>query len=293
MNKTLEIKRLAVIGCGLIGGSLALALRHAGVVGEIVGGGRSESSLQHARMLGIIDRYETDLARAVAGADVVMLSVPLAAMRPVMEGIQPGLAADALVTDGGSAKASVIADARAVFGERIGCFVPGHPIAGTERSGPEAAFRELYRERRVILTPLAENREQDVQRIARMWQAAGAEVECMDASHHDHVLAATSHLPHMLAFGLVDCLAGLEETREIFRYAAGGFADFTRIASSDPVMWRDISLKNRDELLAMFDRFEDEMRLLREAIGANDGEALLQIFSRAKAARDRFTRQMD
>jgi prephenate dehydrogenase len=285
------IERLCVIGVGLIGGSLARALRAAGAVREIVGTSRNAAHLQRAVDLGVIDRFDTDPARAVQGADMVFVSVPLGAMGSVFAAIGNALAANAVVTDGGSAKSSVVAAIRDAVGNIPSWFVPGHPIAGTEQSGVEASFAELYRGRRVILTPLAETDRQAVGRVRAMWEAAGAVVNEMDVVHHDEVLAATSHLPHVLAFALVESLARMSEQREIFEYAAGGFRDFTRIASSDPVMWRDICLANRDAILAMIDRFEQDIAGLAEAIRGRDGERLLAIFADAKAARDAFAGQ--
>jgi prephenate dehydrogenase len=282
------IRRLAVIGVGLIGGSLARALRAAGAVGEVIGCGRSAANLERAAELGVLDRWTQDPASAVVGADLVFLAVPLGTMGQVFSAIRNTLAPDAVVTDGGSVKGSVVADARAAFGRIPPGLVPGHPIAGTERSGVDASFAELYRGRRVILTPLPETDPAAVDRVAVMWQACGAQVTFMDVAHHDEVLAATSHLPHMLAFGLVDSLARMRENDEIFRYAAGGFRDFTRIASSDPVMWRDICIANREALGAMLERFGDEMKDLAEAIRRGDAARLLEIFARAKAARDRY-----
>jgi prephenate dehydrogenase len=282
------IERLAVIGVGLIGGSLASALRLADAVGEVVGCGRSAENLRKAVALGVIDRFTHQPGEAVEGADVVFLAVPLGAMREVFASIRGHLREDAVITDGGSVKGSVVADAKAVFGTPPPGLVPGHPIAGTERSGVEASFPGLYRDRRVILTPLAETAPAAVDRVARMWRTCGAEVTCMEVSHHDEILAATSHLPHMLAFGLVDALARMRENDEIFRYAAGGFRDFTRIASSNPVMWRDICIANREALGAVLARFGTEMAELAETIRRGDGEELLTVFERAKAARDRY-----
>jgi len=282
------IRRLAVIGVGLIGGSLARALRAAGAVGEVVGCGRGKANLEKAVELGVIDRYTHDVGEAVAMADTVFVAVPLGAMRETFAAMRGRLAPDAVVTDGGSAKGSVVEDARAAFAQPLTFFVPGHPIAGTERTGVEASFPALFHDRRVILTPLPDNDAQAVDRVAAMWRACGAEVSEMDVGHHDEVLAATSHLPHMLAFGLVDALARMKENDEIFRYAAGGFRDFTRIASSSPVMWRDICLANREALSRMLERFAVEMTDLADAIRRGDGEQLLEIFGRAKAARDRY-----
>jgi len=282
------IQRLAVIGVGLIGGSLARALRAAGMVREVVGCGRSAANLQRAQALGVVDRWSQDPAEAVTGADLVFVAVPLGTMGQVFTAIRDALAPSAVLTDGGSVKGSVVADARAAFGRLPPGLVPGHPIAGTERSGVEASFAELYRGRRVILTPLAETDPAAVEQVCAMWRACGAEVTLMDVAHHDEVLAATSHLPHMLAFGLVDALARMRENDEIFRYAAGGFRDFTRIASSDPVMWRDICIANREPLGAVLARFGEEIKDLAEAIRRGDSACLLEIFTRAKAARDRY-----
>ena len=283
-----SVGRLAVIGVGLIGGSLARALRAAGKVDQIVGCGRGKANLDEAVALGVIDRSTHDIAEAVRDADVVFLSVPLGAMRGAFAAMRDSLPETALITDGGSAKGSVVADCRAVAPELLARFVPGHPIAGTENNGVAASFAELYQNRRVILTPLAENDAASVVRVREMWQACGAEVTEMPVQHHDEVLAATSHLPHMLAFGLVDMLARLKENDEVFRYAAGGFRDFTRIASSNPVMWRDICIANRQALGPMLAAFADEMNELAARIGEADGDALLAIFERAKAARDRY-----
>jgi len=287
------IRRLAVIGVGLIGGSLARGLRAAGAVEEVVGCGRSRANLEQAVELGVIDRFSHDAGEAAAGADVVFLSLPLGAMRTTLEKLKGRLETTAVVTDGGSVKGSVVADAKAVYGGIPSWFVPGHPIAGTEKSGVEASFATLYRDRRVILTPVSETSPAATAKIETMWRLVGAEVAYMTVEHHDEVLAATSHLPHMLAFGLVDALARMTANDEIFRYAAGGFRDFTRIASSNPVMWRDICLANRDALSGMMDRFADEMSDLATTIRRGDARHLLEIFARAKAARDRFVDGVD
>ncbi len=285
---TERIGCLAVIGVGLIGGSLARALRAADVVDEVVGCGRGRENLELAVELGVIDRYSHDVAEAVSAADLVFVAVPLGAMRQTFAAIDETLPQNALITDGGSAKQSVVDDCRAVAPALLPRFIPGHPIAGTEHNGVAASFAELYRNRRVILTPLTENDPAAVQRVKSVWEACGAEVSTMSVAHHDEVLAATSHLPHMLAFGLVDMLARLKENDEIFRYAAGGFRDFTRIASSNPVMWRDICIANRHALGPMLNGFAEEMGELADRIEKADGEALLEIFERAKAARDRY-----
>jgi len=283
------IERLCIIGVGLIGGSLARALRAAGACREVVGAGRNVANLQTAIDLGVIDRYDTDLAQAVSGADMVVVCVPLGAMEAVFNAIRGRLAAQAVLTDAGSAKGSVIAAAKRALGGVPEFFVPGHPIAGTEQSGVGASLPGLYKDRRVILTPLPDTRSEATARVRAMWESTGAQVVSMDPAHHDAVLAATSHLPHLLAYSLVDTLARLDEHNEVFDYAAGGFRDFTRIASSDPVMWRDICLANGDAILLMVERFVEDLQGLSEAIRNHDGQQLLEVFTAAKAARDCFT----
>lgn len=278
--------RVCIVGTGLIGGSLALALKKAGAVGEVIGCDIHGSTLQRAQELGIIDGFSTDMAQAVQGADIVLLSVPMLAMRRVLKQIQPALQPGVIVTDVGSAKQQVIYDARAVLGDKLAQFVPAHPIAGTEKSGPDAAFAELFAQRRVIVTPLAENSEADVARVVAMWECVGSMVECMSAEHHDHVLAATSHLPHLLAFTLVDSLARMDDRQEVFRYAAGGFRDFTRIAASDPTMWRDIALANTHEIKQMLRCYKVELESLLRDLEAKDADALFERFSRAQQARE-------
>lgn len=282
------IKRLVIIGVGLIGGSLARALKAAGAVGEVVGCGRNEVALRRAQELGVIDHYHTDITEAVAGADMVVVAVPVGAMEDVFRAIGPHLASGAVLTDVGSTKGNVVTAAQVALGQLPPGFVPGHPIAGTEKSGVEASFAELYEGRRVILTPLQTSSAEAVGLARAMWETCGAQVTTMSVQHHDEVLAATSHLPHLLAFGLVDALAKMDESEEIFDYAAGGFRDFTRIASSDPRMWHDICLANSEALLAILAKYTAELDELAEAIRRNDGEFLMQIFQRAKQARDRF-----
>ena len=286
MAAQILIPRLCVIGVGLIGGSLARALREAGAVGEIVGAGRNEDNLRAAIRLGVVDRYYTDPAAAVGGANVVVVAVPLGAMERVLRAIMPHLAPGCVVTDVGSAKGCVVADVERVYGYIPPNFVPGHPIAGTEKSGVEASFARLFHQRRVILTPLAETTAVAHHLIRRMWELTGAEVVDMGVRHHDAVLAATSHLPHMLAYTLVETLARLDDRAEIFRYAAGGFRDFTRIASSDPRMWHDICIANREQLLEMIARFSADLARLADAIRTDDRVAILATFERAKTARD-------
>ena len=287
------IQQLTIIGVGLIGGSLARALKQAEYCHEVVGCSRNAAELQKAVDLGVIDRYSTDIAEAVQGADVVLLAVPLGAMESCLRAMQGHLKAGAVITDVGSSKASVVAAAEAVFDPLPAGFVPGHPIAGNERSGVEASFVELYQGRRVVLTPLESSSSEAVETVRAMWQQAGATVDEMGVEHHDQVLAATSHLPHMLAYGLVDTLVSMDESEEIFSLAAGGFRDFTRIASSDPVVWRDICLANQKALLDVLERYQADLENLTQLVRDSDGEALGEIFQRAKSARDRFVDQLE
>lgn len=288
---TAKVQTVCIIGTGLIGGSLALALKQAGFCRRVIGAGRTEATLQKAVELGVIDHYEMDYAVAVKDADIVVVAVPLSAMKNVFEQIAPALSATAVVTDAGSAKQSVIKDAELALAKNFNRFVAGHPISGTEKSGVTAAFVDLYKNRKVILTPTDQADADAVKLVTEMWQAAGAEVESMSAQHHDMVLAGTSHLPHILAFGLVDCLNNLEEVDEVFRFAAGGFRDFTRIASSDPVMWRDICLSNREDILRMMEKYQQQLQTIHQALQDSDGEALINIFARAKQARDQFNNE--
>jgi prephenate dehydrogenase len=281
----MHIQRLAIIGVGLIGGSLALALKRARAVGEVVGCGRNAMELEKGVKLGVIDRYTTDAATAVHAADMIVVATPVGSMRSIFDAIRDHLAPDAVVSDAGSTKMGIIADARSALGAAYSRFVPAHPIAGTEKSGVSAAFADLYRNHRVILTPGAETDRVATARVRAMWQVAGAQVEDMTASEHDAILAFTSHLPHMVAYALVDCLARAEPTAELLRFAAGGFRDITRVASSHPVMWRDIALANRDELLKALRCYQQSIGSIAEAIERGDAEALLALFERARQTR--------
>lgn len=280
------IERLAVIGVGLIGGSLARALRAHRCVGEIVGYGRTLANLEEAVRLGVIDGVETSVAGAVRGADTVVVAVPIGSTRDVLEQVRDALSPTAVVTDVGSVKAPVVADARAALGERFKDFVAGHPIAGTERSGVIASFAELFARRRVILTPAAETDVSALARVRGMWIAVGAEVTTLTAAEHDHILAASSHLPHALAYALVDMIVRMDEHRAIFDCAGGGFRDFTRIAASDPTMWRDIFLANREELVTLLRQYQDDLQALAEAIEHGDARWLWETCARAKRARE-------
>jgi prephenate dehydrogenase len=280
------IERLAIIGVGMIGSSLALALKQAGVVGHVVGCGRNQANLEKGIELGVIDSYQLSIADAVEAADTVVVAVPLGAMESVFQKISDGITDEMVITDVGSAKASVVKIAEACFGARAVQFVPGHPIAGAEKSGVEAGLADLYKNRRVILTPVDSTDPVALTRVEQMWLSCGARIDILDVEHHDKVLAATSHLPHMLAYSLVNYLSNLNDHDEIFNYAAGGFRDFTRIASSDPVMWRDVCISNSDALLTFIEGFKNELDQVSNAIRDQDGERLLQLFGKAKSERD-------
>ncbi len=281
-----QIKHLVVIGTGLIGGSLALALKRAGAVGRVTGVGRGAENLQLAQARGIIDDWTHDAAAAMRDADIVLLAVPMAAYETVLRSIADALPDTAIVTDAGSTKQSAIAAARRALPDHSR-FVPAHPIAGTEQSGAAAAFAELFNQHLCILTPQPEADAGALKRVRDMWQSAGARVICMDAREHDKFLAAVSHLPHLAAFALVNAVRkqGNEE-REPFDFAAGGFRDFTRIASSSPEMWRDIALCNREAVMFQIDALQDELKAIKLALQSGDGEQLLNDFKSAKQARD-------
>jgi prephenate dehydrogenase len=277
---------MAVIGVGLIGGSLALALKESGFVGEVVGCGRGKPNLETALKLGIIDRYERDPRKAVAGADLVFLATPVRSLAAMVAEIAPALKPGAILTDGGSVKGEVLRAINPLVPDGVR-FVAGHPIAGTENSGAEAAFPELYTGKRCILTPDAQTDAQALEAVTAMWQAAGSEVVCMSAEKHDRVLAAISHLPHMVAYSLVNAVGSYDHYEEnILEYSAGGFRDFTRIASSDPTMWRDIALTNQGALLEMMEQFESFFSELKEDVRKGDLDRLLEFFARSKELRD-------
>ncbi len=281
------INKLTLIGVGLIGGSFALALREAGLVREIVGVGRSAENLSAALGMYVIDTSLTDPAQAVQGADLVLLAVPVGQMGESMAAIAPHLGAETVVSDVGSTKQEVVALARQHLGAHLARFVPGHPIAGAEKSGVKAARGELFRERNVVLTPLAETDATAVELVTRLWQGCGAKVSQMDAADHDAVFAAVSHLPHVLAFALVDYIASQANAEQLFGFAASGFRDFTRIAGSSPEMWRDICLANRDTMLSQLSGFERELAQIKALLAQGDGAALVQLFTRARDARQK------
>lgn len=281
-----QSNRMAIIGVGLIGGSLARVLRKKGQVGEIVGIGRTEPNLRRAVELGVIDRYSQDPCQGVAGADLVFLATPVCSIASVLEMISPFLAPGCVVTDGGSVKETVVAACERLMPEGT-FFVGGHPIAGTERSGVDASFDTLYQGKRCIVTPTDTTDEQALRRVVRMWQAAGSEVVQMDPHKHDRIVAAISHLPHMVAYSLVNAVEGYDRFDEsILKYSAGGFRDFTRIASSDPAMWRDIALMNGPAILEMMDFFSDYLGRLRTLVEKGDAAELEKFFADSKKSRD-------
>ncbi|CAN7509132.1 bifunctional prephenate dehydrogenase/3-phosphoshikimate 1-carboxyvinyltransferase [Pseudomonas sp. LjRoot71] len=285
---TPKLGRLVIIGLGLIGGSFAKGLRERGLFREVIGVDLDPESRRLAVELGVVDRCEVDLLAACQGADVIQLAVPILAMEKLLAELAKLELGAAVLTDVGSAKGNVVRAARLAFTGKAVRFVPGHPIAGSEQSGVEASNAQLFRRHKVILTPCEQSDEPALELVDALWRELGADVEHMEVEHHDQVLAATSHLPHLLAFTLVDSLAKRSENLEIFRYAAGGFRDFTRIAGSDPVMWHDIFLANREAVLRTLDVFRDDLDALRDAVDAGDGHQLLGVFTRARVAREHF-----
>jgi prephenate dehydrogenase len=277
--------KVVIVGVGLIGGSFALGLKAAGAVREVVGLERSAAALARARELGIIDTIASTPRDALRGADLVLIAAPVAQTAGILAALLPFLELRTILTDAGSTKSDVVAAARAVLGERIGQFVPGHPIAGRESNGPDAAIADLYRGKKAVLAPLAENDPKAVERVANAWRACGAVIHRLSAHEHDRVFAAVSHLPHLLAFALVDDIANKPHADLLFQYAASGFRDFTRIAGSSPEMWRDISLANRDALLAELDAYLSQLGTLRAHLAASDGAALEATYANAQRAR--------
>lgn len=285
MKKPL-IDKLAIIGVGLMGGSLALALRRSGEAGEIVGMGRSLENLRKAEALGIIDSYTQSLKDGLKGADVVVLAIPVGSIVNVIDRAQKFIKDGAIITDVGSVKGDIVRGVDTILDGRLH-FVGGHPIAGTEKSGAGAAFPDLYKGSRCILTPSETSNNSSVETVRRMWETAGAEVVVMGTGDHDKILAAISHLPHMVAYALVNTVDSIDDFKEsILEYSAGGFKDFTRIASSSPEMWRDICLMNREAMLDMIDRYIGQLDEFRTMIDRGDSEGLLGSFERSKRARD-------
>ncbi len=279
--------KIVIFGAGLIGGSFALALKKAGMAREVVGFGRRQETLIEAIKLGILDRIgeESDLA----DSDLVLLAVPVGQMAPIMKHIAPLLGENTLVTDGGSTKCDVVRHARENLGARIRNFVPAHPIAGAEASGPAAAREDLYQDKKVVLTPLAENSSEILEKARKIWEACGAKVQTLTPEEHDEVFATVSHLPHLLSYALVHDIAQRDNRDLLLSFAASGFRDFTRIAASSPEMWTDISLANREALLVELDRYMQELETMKRALLESDAEKLGEIFSLARSIRHGWT----
>ena len=278
--------RIALVGIGLIGSSLARVVAREGLAGHVVVATRSPATLARAEELGLGDSYTTDLAEAVRDADLVVVSVPVGSSAEVAEAMAPGLKPGAIVTDVGSTKSSVIAQMQPHMPAGVH-FIPGHPIAGTEKSGPDAGFAELFENRWCIFTPLPGTDPDALERLSTFWRACGSNIDTMDPEHHDMVLAIVSHLPHIIAYNIVgtaDDLQNVSKT-EVIKYAASGFRDFTRLAASDPTMWRDVCLHNKDAILEMLARFSEDLSSLQRAIRWGDGDKLFDLFTRTRAVR--------
>jgi len=280
-----RLRKVAVIGVGLMGGSLAIALRRGGYAGQVVGFDRDRSALERATKLQVIDQVAESVSEATRGAELVVVAVPVKAIGSVLHDVGLALDSAAVVTDVGSTKVEVIETARHELRERFARFVPGHPIAGREASGVEAATADLFKGARVVLTPVPETDTAAVDLVRAAWEAAGARVSTLAAEDHDRIFAAVSHLPHLLSFALVSEIASRPESAELFAFAAGGFRDFTRIAASSPEMWRDIALQNRAALLAELDRFGARLAVFRSLVEKGDGPALERLMTEARSAR--------
>lgn len=296
---TTVIHKLVVIGVGLIGGSFALALREAGRVQHITGIGRSRENMQRALALGEIDEIADDVESALKDAELVFLAVPVGQIGEIMAQMSAYLAPSAIVTDAGSTKQDVVAAARSHFAPHLKNFVPGHPVAGAERSGADAANADLFRGKNVVLTPLEETSREATQKVTELWEACGARISRMSANRHDEILAAVSHLPHVLAFALMNHVvsAGADGSddahdNDLLRFAGSGFRDSTRIAGSSPEMWRDICLGNRKALLNQIDAYQKELTAVREMLSDGDGDALERLFAKARNARERWLKSL-
>ena len=287
------LKKVVIVGVGLIGGSFALALKKAGLVGQVVGVGRTITVLERAQQLGIIDQIANTMQDAVQGADLILIAAPVAQTESILRAVAPHLQSGTVITDAGSTKSDVVAAARAALGDKIGQFIPGHPIAGRESNGPDAAIADLYVGKKFVLATLPENTEADVERVAAAWRACGAVIHHLSAADHDRVFAAVSHLPHLLSYALVDDIARKPHADQLFQYAASGFRDFTRIAGSSPEMWRDISLANQPALLVELDDYLAQLQRLRAHLAARDGAALESIYSNAQQARHNWIRTIE
>lgn len=285
-------KKIVIIGLGLIGGSIARGVAMRNLATAVVGVGRNEAILQQALDEGMITAWSTNIQEACVDADMVIISVPSLSVEHILEELKPIITDCMVITDAASVKGEVVKAAKKVFGEIPANFVPGHPIAGSEHSGYAASFAELYQGKKVILTPMENTAMSAIDKVSDLWKLLGAEVLTMSVEHHDAVLAATSHLPHLLAFALVDTLSQQGESEEIFRYAAGGFRDFTRIASSDPQMWHDIFMANSSATINVLDEYMANLNRLKKALLDHDSDELMATFTRAKKSRDRFLELM-
>lgn len=287
------MKKIVIFGVGLIGGSVALALKKAGSTAQIVGLGRSTESLQTALALGVIDVASTDVASAVQNADLILIATPVAQTPAILKAIQPHLSPNTIITDAGSTKSDVLAYAQTTLGAQAKQFVGGHPIAGAEKSGVSAATADLYSNKNVVLTPIQDNSVDAIQQVKNLWQSCGANVSEMSAATHDSIFAAVSHLPHLLAFALVDDIASRPNAEQLFGFAASGFRDFTRIAGSHPEMWRDISLANKTALLSELNAYQAELARLKQLLENEDGAGLQALFERASSARNAWAKRKD
>jgi prephenate dehydrogenase len=299
------LKKLVIFGVGLIGGSVALSLKKAGSTPHIVGVGRTEKSLKLALDLGVIDSFSdglettnnetnghavSSLAKTIADADLILIAAPVAQTADILRNIKPHLNTKTIITDAGSTKGDVLATAREILGAQFSQFVGGHPIAGAEKSGVSAAKADLYAGKNVVLTPTLQTNRDAVAGVADLWQKCGAKVSEMSAENHDSIFAAVSHLPHLLAFALVDDIASRPNAAQLFSFAASGFRDFTRIAGSSPEMWRDISLANKTALLSEITAFENELNQLKQLLKNEDGAGLQALFERASVARNNWNK---
>lgn len=284
------VKKLVIFGVGLIGGSVALALKQAANAPLCVGVGRHQGSLEDALALHIIDEAETNVAKALTDADMVLIAAPVAQTESILEKIKPHLADKTIITDAGSTKSDVLATAKAVLGARVNQFIGGHPIAGSEKKGAAAAMVDLYQGKHVVITPSKENDPADIAMVKALWETCGANVIEMSAEQHDSIFATVSHLPHLLAFALVDDIASRDNAEELFQFAASGFRDFTRIAGSSPEMWRDISLANKNALLEELNAYEQALSKLKHLLANSDAESLETLFNRASEARNQWAK---
>lgn len=293
----MHLNKVLIFGVGLIGGSLALALKKAEVASHIVGIGRNQDSLKTAILLGVIDEAQTDIAQAMHGADIVVIATPVAQTPEILAAIAPHIKADTIITDAGSTKSDIagyVANAAQNFTPALlSQFVGGHPIAGAEKSGVSAANADLFFGKNVVLTPNEQTSKQSLSKVRALWEATGANVSEMSAEAHDQIFAAVSHLPHLLAFALVDDLANRKNSQQLFDFAASGFRDFTRIAGSSPEMWRDISLANREALLSELEAYQSELKLLKKLLKNKDGAGLEALFERASNVRNAWAKQRE